>query len=143
MVKPNLLNHEFYEILDLSVGNYKGKHSIIIKLAPVIYKTMCNLLNSIALDQNHRNDLFVAIGYFVIPKDLYSESIFGPIGYIDDILLSIYVLRKIKEKYGIEEVYEYWDGDYNVLEKLLSSDFKKLKKEYLELFNSMLKFCGL
>ena len=143
MDKKEIVSYEFHEILQIAVEGYKGKHSNIITLAPTIYKTMCNLLDSIEIRQIYRNELFVAIGYFVIPKDLFSEATFGPIGYIDDIMLSIHVLKKIKGEYGIEEIFEYWDDSYDILEKLLSTDFLRIKDEYSVLLNSVLKFCGI
>mgnify|MGYP003950489381 FL=1 len=75
----------------------------------------------------------MAMGYFIAPSDLYSEDIFGPIGYVDDILLSLYVLDSIKRESGVEPILDCWENSLSELEKLLNTDLPALIKKYPEI----------
>ena len=81
--------------------------------------------------------IYVTIGYFVIPQDLYSEDTFGPIGYIDDILLCIYVLKQIEDQCEREVIYEEWDRDFDVLDDLIDNQLPKLAAEYPVIFDKL------
>ena len=141
--KKGILEYEYHDMLSMAVEKYEGKHSEIIKLAPEIFLLLTNLLNSSVIAQGFRNKIFIAIGYFILPKDLYPESTFGPVGFVDDIMLSQYVLKQIEEEYQIEEIFDYWDGDYEILCKFLNEDFTTLKNDYSDLFKSILDFVGI
>jgi len=57
----------------------------------------------------------VALFYFISPFDLFPEGIMGPIGYLDDIAISAYVIKKIIKRAGEEKVKKYWLGEEDLL----------------------------
>ena len=129
----------YLESLSKTVCSYEGKHSSIIKEVPNIYDLLCKLVASPDIDVKSRTKLLAVIGYFVIPNDVMNEDILGPIGFIDDILISLYVVRQIIDKYDYETVNEEWSSKRS-LENILNQDFPKLIKEYKYEFNKIRYF---
>ena len=132
----------FEKILKRTIKNYSGKYSEIIQLSPEIFVLMNDLLFDRNLSQKHRSMLLCSIGYFMLPQDLYPEDTLGPIGFIDDLMLIIFVLREIRDEYGIEEISMYWKLDDTSLEKLLNEDFELLLKDNMPLYNEVIQFVG-
>ena len=134
---------EFVEILEENTKNYKGEYVNVIRKAPEIYHLLCDLLRSKSISKIHRNKIVSAIAYFILKKDVFPEELFGSRGYVDDLLISLYVLREIRDEYDFEELSEYWEGNDRTLKKLLNEDFEKLNKKYGYILNDILKFVGL
>ncbi|PLW97424.1 MAG: hypothetical protein C0591_06615, partial [Marinilabiliales bacterium] len=92
-----------------------------------------------AVPSHEKAKLILAIAYFISPIDLLPEAFLGPIGYLDDLALSAYVLNGIINKVSPEIVQKYWVGDGEVLlvikgvlakadEMIGSGLWKKIKK---------------
>jgi uncharacterized membrane protein YkvA (DUF1232 family) len=94
------------------------------------------------LEQKYRSMVLVSVGYFIIPQDLYPEEDLGPVGFIDDLMLLIFVLRAIEEEYGIDELLMYWDDNSENLEYLLREGFDSLLKDNMMLYNEVIDFVG-
>ncbi len=132
----------FEKILKRTVKNYSGKYSEIVQLSPEIFVLVNDLLFDRNLSQKHRSMLLTSIGYFMLPQDLYPEDTLGPIGFIDDLMIILFVLREIKDEYGIEEIMMYWKSDQASLEKLLKEQFELLLKDNMPLYNEVIQFVG-
>lgn len=128
---------EYSEHIAVQVKDYSGKHSKVIKYAPQIFDLLGKLTLSTELDVKDKKMLYLAIGYFVIPYDLYSEETFGPIGYIDDLLLSLHVLDELKKKYEIECILEHWELDLSIIEILLNDELPQLKSSYPRIYSKL------
>jgi uncharacterized membrane protein YkvA (DUF1232 family) len=59
--------------------------------------------------------LIAGIAYFISPIDFLPEAILGPIGYMDDIAISAYILNEFINKNNAELVYEHWAGKGDIL----------------------------
>ena len=94
------MNQDFIEILRKNVITYKGDHHLIIRKAPELYSLAVKLLNDVKITKAIRLKLLCAIGYFVIPNDIFPEDEHGPIGYVEDIMLLIYIFREINNTKG-------------------------------------------
>jgi len=57
-----------------------------------------------------------AIAYFILPFDLMPEAIVGPIGYLDDLVLAVYVLNKLLSSTDPAVLREHWSGSDDVLQ---------------------------
>jgi len=88
----------------------------LVKLAPDIMQLIVNLSKDIRIDSEARARLNQAIRYFSAPYDYYPEGVIGPIGYLDDIIVSAIVLTQIIETYGTEMVENHWRQPHNILE---------------------------
>jgi uncharacterized membrane protein YkvA (DUF1232 family) len=114
-------NTDYIDILAENTKNYKGKFSKIICSAPEIYSLLHGLLSDTEyLSNDDRKSICAAVAYFILPLDAYSEEIVGPKGYIDDLFLSIFVFRKLMEKFEFEFLLNYWGGEIEELEYILS-----------------------
>ncbi len=58
------------------------------------------------------------IAYFISPKDLLPEFILGPIGYLDDIALTAYVLNNYINDTDSQIIRELWAGDQDILSSI-------------------------
>jgi uncharacterized membrane protein YkvA (DUF1232 family) len=132
----------FEKILERTVKNYSGKYSEIVRQSPKIFVLVNDLLFDRNLNQKHRTMLLTSIGYFMLPQDLYPEDTLGPIGFIDDLMIILFVLREIKDEYGIDEIMMYWKSERELLENLLNEDFNLLLSENMALYNEVIQFVG-
>ena len=79
------------------------------------------------------------------PNDLYSEEEHGPLGFLDDLMLILVVLRKcsIQEDAGIEFIKKF-TGELNYpIDSLLTTDYDKITKENKVLFEDLLTVSGM
>jgi uncharacterized membrane protein YkvA (DUF1232 family) len=134
---------EFCDILEENIKGYSGEFKEIIIYAPKIYKLMCALLDSPNINKSSRNRISSAIAYFILPKDIFPEEIFGTKGYIDDMYLCLHELRKINDEYEFEELLQYWDDEPRILKNLLSKEYEKIDEKLNYILNDMLKYIGL
>lgn len=134
---------DFYDILTQNTKDYQGHYEFVIKKAPEIYQLLCNLLKSESITKETRRKIACAIAYFILPEDVYPECTLGPIGYIDDILLCVHVLREIRSEYNIDILLEHWQGDYNILTTILDEYYTKIIKDCPNFLKKMLELVGL
>ncbi len=141
------LNQEFdfkKYLIDNTAG-YNGKYSEYILLLPALYDMFCNILESDELPEKLRADFYLTIGYLIYPNDIYPEEQHGALGFLDDLMLMLVVLRKcaIQEEVGIDFINNFaQDLDYHV-EQLLTTDFDKITKQNKVLFDELLTISGM
>jgi len=137
---------DFYQKLRASIRDWlkseagsTHKWADYMLFAPDLFHLLCKLTIDEKVPVKEKAKLAAAIAYFVSPIDLVPEAIVGPAGYIDDIVLSAYVLNSIINKTDPEVVKRHWAGDKDVLEVIQeilrvademvgSGLWKKLKK---------------
>ena len=135
----------FREYLTNNIDGYDGKYAKYILMIPILYDALCSLLKSTTLPQSLRADIYLTFGYLYYPEDLYPEEELGPLGFLDDLMLILVVLRKcaIQEKLGIKFIEEHTTGlDYS-LNQLLTTDFDKITNENKILFDQLLSVTGM
>ena len=93
--------------------NYKW--SEIILLAPDLFHLLCKLTIDSRVPVNKKVKLGAVIAYFISPLDLLPEAILGPIGYLDDIALTAYVLNDLINDIDAKIVTENWAGEKDIL----------------------------
>lgn len=57
-----------------------------------------------------------SLAYFVLPVDVVAEIAFGPIGFLDDILLALFVVDRVINRIDPAIVREHWAGEGDILE---------------------------
>ena len=128
-----------------NIDGYDGKYAQYILMIPVLYDALCSILKSTTLPQSLRADIYLTFGYLYYPEDLYPEEELGPLGFLDDLMLILVVLRKcaMQEKMGIEFIEENITGlDYSV-NQLLTIDFDIITNENKKLFDELLSVTGM
>ena len=103
---------------------------------------MCDCLNSTDIDCNLRLNISAAIAYYVVPMDVIPEQIYGPYGYIDDIYITVYVLRKIAHEFGYEFLQELWNSE-EVVETIIQLCFKDSAEILEDKVEGILTYVGL
>ena len=141
------LNQEF-DFQDYLLNNtkgYTGKYAEFILLLPDLYSLLCKLLDSKDLPIQLRADIYLCIGYLYHPQDIFSEEEHGALGFLDDLMLILTVLRKcaIQEELGVDYIKKFADGMSIPFEKLLTTDFKTLTNENKVLFDELLSVTGM
>ncbi|MEE4310666.1 MAG: YkvA family protein [candidate division KSB1 bacterium] len=94
--------------------SYKWNQYILI--APDMFYLLYKLSLDPDVPSEAKGKLILAIAYFISPLDLIPEALTGPVGYVDDIALSAYVLNSIMNKVSPETIRKHWAGEEDVLE---------------------------
>ena len=93
---------DFYDTLIENLDGYEGEYAYFINCGPNLFNLLCDLLSQKEISREMRLEISAAIAYYVAPDDIIPEEIYGPYGYIDDIFVSVYVLRKVAKEFGYE-----------------------------------------
>ena len=116
---------DFYDTLVENLDGYEGEYAYFINCGPNLFNLLCDLLSQKEISRQMRLEISAAIAYYVAPDDIIPEEIYGPYGYIDDIFISVYVLRKVAKEFGYDFLQNLWKHDtVGVVEKL--GDYIKL-----------------
>ncbi len=136
----------FYDRIRKSIHSYvENKGSAVEKtaeyllLVPDVFILLWRLVNDSRVTGKDKVLLGSGLAYFIFPFDLIPEALVGPIGYLDDLVLAVYILHKVLTGTGEEVVREHWSGSEDVLamiqrvlgaaDSLIGSDmFGKVKK---------------
>jgi uncharacterized membrane protein YkvA (DUF1232 family) len=137
---------DFYGKLRLRIVNWletekgkKNKWAEYLLLVPDFFYLLIKLATDEDIPSHEKAKLILAIAYFISPIDLLPEALLGPLGYLDDLALSAFVLNGIINNVSQEIVQKYWSGDGEVLllikgviakadEMIGSGLWKKIKK---------------
>lgn len=99
----------------LEKGGEKGlKTAEILLLAPDLFMLLIRLLQDPRTPANQKIWIGMGIAYFISPVDLMPEGILGPIGYLDDMVLAVFIINKILNDHRYL-VLENWSGKGDVL----------------------------
>lgn len=144
MKNPNDTNsHEYDEYLVKLTKDYIGDHQELIRKTPDIYRTITKLIKSEDLASEDRQLLFIVAGYFLIPDDLYPEETLGAEGFIDDILLALFVFENIQRKYGIEFLSLNSPFDEEDISVIMDKLYTDCRINNLNIYSNVLKYTGL
>ncbi len=116
-------NEDFYKKIRKKIIDYletekgqKYKYGRYLLLAPDFFYLLCKLAFDKNVPTKSKALLFSTIAYYISPLDLLPEFIVGPLGFIDDVALGAFVLKKIINDTSPETVEKYWLGKRNVLQ---------------------------
>ena len=136
---------DFYLILRKKVMTYLDKHNSkyteYLLLAPDLFHLLVKLSIDPRVPSDKKTKFIAIIAYFISPLDLFPELIFGPIGYLDDIALTAYIINQYIVETDPKIVRELWAGDQDVLtaikniviaaDKMIGSGlWKKIRKRF-------------
>lgn len=106
---------DFSDVLLENLTNFKGSYPNFIDYGPNLFNLLCDLLNQEEISSNERLIINAAIAYYVVPMDIIPEEIYGPYGYIDDIFITVYVLKKIANSRGYDFLQNLWKLDEDII----------------------------
>ena len=116
------LKKDFYQKLRSNIkvwleqGNGANtKWADYILLAPDLF----HLLTKLAIDPDvpvsKKVKIAGIIAYFISPLDFLPELLLGPVGYLDDIALTAYILNDIINEVDPQIVQRNWAGEKDIL----------------------------
>lgn len=134
---------DFYDTLIENLNSFEGDYASFIDCGPNLFNLLCDLLSQKEIKKDMRLEISAAIAYFVAPDDIIPEEIYGPYGYIDDIFISVYVLKFLAEKYSFDFLQEAWDFGNDVEEVIEDCYEKSLESLTDEQIEAILFYVGL
>lgn len=132
----------YYEILQENVQDYDGKLKEIIKLTPTIFKLFTNLLEDPLVTRKSKPIINATIAYFVAPFDAIPEEIYGPIGYLDDLFLCAWSIKKLEGQLGYAILENNWEGDME-LKRVIDEVSKETEEVVKDKEQTILEYVGL
>jgi len=113
---------DFYHKLRQKIAAYVNKNNSeyakYLLLAPDLFHLLVKLSIDPRVPAAKKAKFLGVIAYFISPLDLLPEFILGPLGYLDDIALSAYVLNDYINETDAKIVRELWAGDQDILSTL-------------------------
>ncbi|TFG98498.1 MAG: DUF1232 domain-containing protein [Calditrichales bacterium] len=110
---------DFYHKLRAKIESYLKKndnaYADYLLLAPDLFHLLVKLSMDERVPMEKKAKFLAVIAYFISPLDLLPEMFLGPIGYLDDIALSAYVINQYINETDPAIVRELWAGDQDVL----------------------------
>jgi len=105
-------------------GTVAGKAGEFLLLAPDVFVLLWRLVNDPRVDSKSKVALGGGIAYFLFPLDITPEAFFGPIGYLDDLIFAVLLLKRTLVDTDASVLRDHWSGNEDVLsmiERVLSS----------------------
>ena len=133
---------DFSDVLSDNLESYEGEYASFIDHGPDIYRLLTEILNEESVSPKTRLEISAAIAYYVIPMDVISEQIYGPYGYIDDIFISVYVIKNVASLLGHEFLEKYWKGK-EPLESVIDECYDRSVEVLEAKTDEILRYVGL
>ena len=133
---------DFSDTLKENLDSFEENYASFIDYGPNLFVLLCDLLDDKRVNKQYRLEIGAAISYFVVPNDVIPEEIYGSYGYVDDIFVSVFVLRKIADKYGYEFLQENWKNK-NDVKKVMDECYDKSLQMLEDKVYPILSYCGL
>jgi uncharacterized membrane protein YkvA (DUF1232 family) len=100
----------------LKRGGHRHQWAEFVMMVPDLFHLVVKLSTEGAVPGREKVKLAALIAYFVSPLDLLPEFLFGPLGYLDEVVLTAYVLNSIIASAGPETVRKHWAGEEDILD---------------------------
>lgn len=120
-MNPN--QQDFYKELRKNVKTWinknldtENKWSDYVLAAPDLFHLLCKLSVDKDVPSKKKIKLIAGIAYFISPIDLLPEAFLGPIGYLDDIAVSAYILNDLVNDVDPQIVRKHWAGEKDILD---------------------------
>lgn len=114
-------HQRFYDKLRTKIETFireKGvneKTAGYILLAPDLFVLLARLMLDKRVGVQSKAVAGLAVAYFISPVDFLPEAFIGGMGLLDDVILSVYALRRILADVDESIVREHWNGEQDVL----------------------------
>ncbi len=114
-------HNDFYQRLRsristwLEAGGKEYRFAEYLLAAPDLFHLLVRLIIDRRVSIEDKAWISFAIAYFLCPLDLMPEAISGALGFLDDIVLSAYVLNRMISG-NAELIEQYWAGTGDVIE---------------------------
>jgi len=84
-------------------------------LAPDLFVLLVRLIKDQRVEVQAKAVLVATVLYFMTPLDFIPEALIGPMGFLDDVVLAVFALKKIIGDVDESILREHWNGKENIL----------------------------
>ena len=112
----------FYDRVRKSISSYLDKKGSAIEkggeylmLVPDMFMLLWRLVNDPRVGAKNKMLLGSGLAYYIFPFDIVPEGFIGPIGFLDDLVLAVYMLNTLLADTDPQILREHWSGDEDVL----------------------------
>ncbi len=109
-INETSLLEKYHQILKESLKDYKGQDHEIIKHTPDMFKLFTNLFQDPDATPKSKQIINAVIIYFMSPIDIIPEEYYGAMGYLDDLYLSAWAIKKLQQELGNQIIEKNWEG---------------------------------
>jgi uncharacterized membrane protein YkvA (DUF1232 family) len=109
--------HQLNKVIDTWKNSSEGEnheHRELIVLVPNIFSLLCKLTDNDGVSEKSKSKLSKAIEYFIRELDLMPEAIIGPIGYLDDLVISALAIKYVMDYDSKDTVINSWDKSEDI-----------------------------
>ncbi|HNV03542.1 MAG TPA: DUF1232 domain-containing protein [Vicinamibacterales bacterium] len=106
---------DVYRTIREKVSGYTGAYADYVMLVPDLFLLVTRLMLDQRVEAKHKVYLGAAVAYVISPIDLLSERRFGPIGYLDDLVVIVAALNILLNESDQNVVLEHWVGKEDLL----------------------------
>jgi len=110
-----MADDDVYRAMRDKVAGYTGAYSDYVLLVPDLFLLISRLMLDSRVEAKHKVYLGAALAYVISPIDLFSERRFGPIGYLDDLVVIVAALNILFNEADRAVVLEHWSGKEDLL----------------------------
>jgi uncharacterized membrane protein YkvA (DUF1232 family) len=113
-----------------------------IRLTPDFLHLLTKLTSDENLAAADKAKLAVAISYFMSPMDFIPETYWGAVGFLDDLVLSAYVLSQIIISGGAAVIEQHWQAEgqiKTIIDEILASAEKMVGRNYWTKLKDLVK----
>lgn len=105
-------------------GEKGEKSAPYILLAPDLFVLLARLMKDPRVSAKVKGIAALAVAYFISPVDVIPEILTGPLGFLDDVVVAVFTLKRIMVDTDKGILYEHWNGDTDLLD-VISDVIKK------------------
>jgi uncharacterized membrane protein YkvA (DUF1232 family) len=84
-------------------------------LVPDVFILLWRLINDARVNGKNKVMLGSGLAYYLFPFDIIPEGFAGPTGFVDDLVLAVFMLNKVLGDTDPEVLREHWSGREDVL----------------------------
>lgn len=122
---PSEQQQDFYQNLRQSVNEWLDSRSEMVSkvgnyilVAPDLFHLLTKLMLDSRIDSKSKSMIGGGILYFITPLDFLPEFLTGPVGFLDDVVVAVFIVNALLNKFSVDLVKEHWAGDEDLLEVL-------------------------
>lgn len=95
--------------------NSIGKVGQYVLFAPDFFHLLTRLMLDGRIDAKSKAAVGAGILYFIAPIDFLPEILVGPGGFLDDVVVAVFIINTLLNKFPTEVIEEHWAGDKALL----------------------------
>ncbi|MGI2326957.1 YkvA family protein [Planococcus sp. YIM B11945] len=92
-----------------------GKIGKYVLFAPDLFHLLTKMMLDSRIDAKSKGLVGAGILYYIAPLDFLPEIIVGPGGFADDVVVAVFIINTLLNKFPAEIIEEHWAGDEELL----------------------------